>query len=98
MTKARSHTNKLIGWRGADGHGTWWRTGTLAGTTSLIMRHSNETNWVLLLNTTTKKRSRIHNEISRTMFRALRTVDDWPGYDLFNHQIEVSAQPIYVVN
>ncbi len=98
MTKARSHTNKLIGWRGADGHGTWWRTGTLAGTTSLIMRHGNETNWVLLLNTTTNKRSRIHNEISRTMFRALRTVDDWPGYDLFNHQIEVSAQPIYVVN
>jgi CubicO group peptidase (beta-lactamase class C family) len=98
MTKTKTHTNKLIGWRGADGHGTWWRTGTLAGTTSLIMRHGNETNWVVLLNTTTSRRSRIHNEISRTMFRALRTVDDWPGYDLFNHEIEVSAEPIYVVN
>ena len=98
MTKSKTHTNKLIGWRGADGHGTWWRTGTLAGTTCLIMRHNNETNWVLLLNTTTNKRSRIHNEISRTMFSALRTVDDWPGYDLFNQELEIEAEPIFVAN
>jgi CubicO group peptidase (beta-lactamase class C family) len=74
-----------IGWRGTDGYGTWWRTGTLAGSSALIMRHKNEIDWVVLLNTSTKNRSRIHNEISRTMFKALRSVKKWPDYDLFNY-------------
>ncbi len=98
MTYAKSHTNKLIGWRGSDGHGTWWRTGTLAGTTSLIMRHKNETNWVVLLNTTTSKRSRIHNEISRTMFRALREVDAWADYDLFHQELDFTGGYEYAMN
>lgn len=98
MTHTKSHTNKLIGWRGADGHGTWWRTGTLAGATSLIMRNKNETNWVVLLNTTTKKRSRIHNQISRTMFRALREVDEWADYDLFHDEITASIDSDYTLN
>ena len=91
MTKTRRHTEKVIGWRGADGYGTWWRTGTLSGTTALIMRHNNETNWVILLNTTTKKRKRIHNELSRVMFRTLREVDEWPEHDLFNYELSYSA-------
>jgi CubicO group peptidase (beta-lactamase class C family) len=98
MTHAISHSNKLIGWRGSDGHGTWWRTGTLAGATSLIMRHKNETNWVVLLNTTTDKRSRIHNEISRTMFQALRQVDTWADYDLFHQDLEASLDSEYPLN
>ncbi len=88
MTDVKRRTEKLIGWRGGDGYGTWWRTGTLTGTTALIMRHRNEVNWVVLLNTTTKKRKRIHNELSRTMFYALRKVDHWPEYDLFNYEPE----------
>ena len=88
MTNVKRHTEKLIGWRGGDGYGTWWRTGTLTGTTALIMRHRNEINWVVLLNTTTKKRKRIHNDLSRTMFSALRQVKQWPDYDLFNFEPE----------
>ena len=85
MTNTRRHTQKLIGWRGGDGYGTWWRTGTLTGTTALIMRHADETNWVVLLNTTNEHRKRIHNELSRVMFSALRSVNEWPNYDLFNY-------------
>jgi CubicO group peptidase (beta-lactamase class C family) len=95
MTKTQRHTQKLIGWKGADGYGTWWRTGTLSGTTALIMRHANETNWVVLLNTTNSKRKRIHNELSRTMFKALRGIDVWPSYDLFNYDLNASAQSTY---
>lgn len=98
MTRTQRYTQKLIGWRGADGYGTWWRTGTLSGTTALIMRHANETNWVVLLNTTTKKRKRIHNELSRVMFKALHEVDNWPDYDLFHYEMSYSAKPIKVVN
>ncbi len=95
MTKSKTHTRKLIGWRGSDGYGTWWRTGTLSGTTALVMRHANGINWVVLMNTTPKKRSRIHNELSRTMFRALRSVDEWPEYDLFNPESIESTQETY---
>jgi CubicO group peptidase (beta-lactamase class C family) len=85
MTRASKRTRNLIGWRGTDGYGTWWRTGTLAGTSALVMRTRNGINWVVLLNTTTKGRSKIHNEISRTMFKVVRRIKKWPDYDLFNY-------------
>ena len=88
MTNTKRHAKNLIGWKGSDGYGTWWRTGTLTGTTALIMRHRNEVNWVVLFNTTTNKRKRIHNELSRFMFYALRQVESWPEYDLFNFEPE----------
>jgi CubicO group peptidase (beta-lactamase class C family) len=86
MTKTNRRTKKLIGWRGADGYGTWWRTGTLTGTSALIIRTKNGINWVVLMNTTTKGRSRIHNEMSKTMFNAVKSVKQWPEYDLFNYR------------
>ncbi len=84
MTASGKRSRKLIGWRGTDGYGTWWRTGTLSGSSALVMRHKNEINWVVLFNTSITKQSSIHNELSRTMFTALRTVDEWPDQDLFN--------------
>jgi len=85
MTKAGRRTKKLIGWRGADGYGTWWRTGTLTGTSALIIRSRNGINWVVLMNTSTKRKSGIHNEMSKTMFNAVKSVKQWPEYDLFNY-------------
>lgn len=89
MTHSKGRSRKLIGWRGTDGYGTWWRTGTMSGTSALIMRHKNETNWVMLVNTSTRKSSKIHNDISRTMFKALRSVEEWPGQDMFNIEPEL---------
>jgi CubicO group peptidase (beta-lactamase class C family) len=91
MTTSKTNNRKLIGWRGSDGNGTWWRTGTLTGTMALIMRQKSDLNWVILLNTTTEKRKKIHNELSRTMFQALRKVKNWPANDLFNPE-ETIAQ------
>lgn len=84
MTHSQGLSRKLIGWRGTDGYGTWWRTGTMSGTAALMMRHKNEINWVMLVNTSTAKSSKIHNDISRTMFSALHSINSWPGNDLFN--------------
>ncbi len=92
MTTPQGPKRRLIGWRGTDGRGTWWRTGTIAGSAALIMRHPNETNWVLMVNTSTKKDSHIHNDISKTMFNALRTVDAWPETDLFLPEKELSRE------
>jgi CubicO group peptidase (beta-lactamase class C family) len=85
MTEIKSRYD-MIGWKGSDGRGTWWRTGTLTGTSALLVRQSNGINWVILMNTTTWKRSRIHSETSKAMFRAIQSVKDWPEYDLFDYQ------------
>ena len=98
MTKGKYRSKKLLGWRGTDGYGTWWRTGTISGTSALIMRHKNEVNWVMLVNTTTRKKSRIHNEISHTMFKALRSVDEWPGNDMFNIETELDGVELALDN
>lgn len=83
MVRPKGPNEHQIGWRGSDGHGTWWRTGTLSGTSALVMRQRNQTNWIMLLNTTSRKRKHIHIIMARTMFQAVRSVKDWPSYDLF---------------
>jgi hypothetical protein len=60
----------------------------MSGTSALIMRHKNDINWVMLVNTSTKKSSRIHNDISKTMFNVLHSVNDWPVNDMFDIQPE----------
>jgi len=84
MTRNGKKINQMLGWRGTDGKGTWWRTGTLAGTSAFVMRLNNETNWVILLNTSSSKKTRIHNELYRTIFKCMNTVKDWPSLDLFS--------------
>lgn len=96
MTSSKGRSRKLLGWRGTDGYGTWWRTGTMSGTSALLMRHKNEINWVMLVNTSTKKKSKIHNDISRTMFKALRTVKEWPGSDMFNIEPELEEDNLAI--
>lgn len=79
--------NSVIGWRGSDGNGTWWRTGTLSGSSALVMRQTNNINWVVMFNSSTKRRSHIHNEISKTMFGVINNINDWPQYDLFQYKL-----------
>lgn len=74
----------LFGWRGVDMNGTSWRTGTLSGSASLIMRQSNGITWVVLLNGSTSKDISIHNRIAAAMFSAIGKITHWPESDLFN--------------
>jgi CubicO group peptidase (beta-lactamase class C family) len=84
----------LYGWRGSDNYGTWWRTGTLSGSTALIMRMENGLNWVVLLNTSSYKRTRIHNKLSRTIFAATYRIKEWPDQDLFSVNDKLKPDPI----
>jgi CubicO group peptidase (beta-lactamase class C family) len=73
----------LYGWRGSDKYGTWWRTGYLSGSSALVVRQNDGINWVILLNTSTYKQSRIHRYVSSMMFGAINHVEVWPPMDLF---------------
>lgn len=74
----------LFGWRGSDGYGTWWRTGYLTGSSALLVRQQNGINWVVMMNTSTYKHSRIHRYVSSMMFGAVNRVYEWPAIDLFS--------------
>jgi CubicO group peptidase (beta-lactamase class C family) len=86
MTNHELAGSGLFGWRGADKHGTWWRTGTLSGTTALVMRQENEINWVILLNTSDYRRNRLHSRLSYTMFASVYRTKKWPEINLFEVQ------------
>jgi CubicO group peptidase (beta-lactamase class C family) len=96
MTKHRSRRYNMIGWKSSDGNGTWWRTGTLTGTSALLVRQNNGINWIIVMNTTTRRGSRIHSETSRTMFRAISSVREWPDYDLFDYHAPVQLPTMYL--
>lgn len=83
-----------LGWRGTNQEGRWWRTGTLAGTSALMVRQNDEISWVMLLNTSTWKGSRFSREINRAMTRAINSVKIWPERDLFEQKYPPNINPI----
>ncbi|WKN44811.1 serine hydrolase domain-containing protein [Tunicatimonas pelagia] len=72
------------GWRSAKVGGTWWRTGTLAGTSALIKRHQDGTSWVILANTSNHRSRYFTGRISYIMQQELSQLDEWPEHDLFS--------------
>jgi len=94
MTNPFEAGKGLYGWRGTDKHGTWWRTGTLSGSTALVIRMENGVNWVVLLNTSSFKRTRIHNKLSRTIFAATYRINEWPEQNLFVSETDRKPEPI----
>jgi hypothetical protein len=88
MTDPSSAGKGLFGWRGTDQYGTWWRTGYLTGSSALMVRQRDGINWVVMVNTSTHKHSRIHRYVSGLMFSAVNRVDGWPEIDLFSMEAD----------
>ena len=91
MTDPKIAGKGLFGWRGADKSGTAWRTGTLSGSTAMIMKQSNGYTWVVLLNGSTHRSNSIHNKIAGTMFAAQHNINEWPEFNLFDQDINYLA-------
>lgn len=70
----------------------WVRTGTLAGSSALVVRKDDETSYMVVVNTSTWTGPRFTSEIKRTMEEALENVSNWPAHDLFEKKVfEVSS-------
>lgn len=85
MTNPLLSGGHTIGWSGTDGRGNWWRTGTFAGTSVVMMRQANGFSWVILTNTSTWKGTRLSREFNREIQASLTEVESWPEYDLFQY-------------
>lgn len=83
-----------IGWKNVLTDGTWWRTGSFAGTSAMIKHQNNGFTWVVLLNSSTWKSSQFPSEISRTMRRVFNSIPEWPDQDLFDLNLPTPIHPI----
>ncbi len=71
-----------LGWRGIGYH-YWYRTGTLAGTSALMVRKEEGTSYVVLFNSSSWKGPMLSGDIRQMMEQALSKTTQWPQYDLF---------------
>jgi len=83
MTDAVQSRGHTIGWTGSDGRGNWWRTGTFAGTSALVMRQNNGLSWAVFFNSSTYRGTTLSREINHEVQMALNKINTWPEHDLF---------------
>ncbi len=83
MTRTDFVGENPLGWRGIRKGKYWYRTGTLAGTSALIMRKDNGIEYVIIFNSSSWKGSEFANDIKYMMDKTLSKITDWPEYDLF---------------
>ncbi|WP_372754168.1 serine hydrolase domain-containing protein [Labilibaculum sp.] len=85
MTTPNKLGRSPIGWMGTRANGTWWRTGSLAGTSALLKHQANGLSYVIITNSSTWRGSDFTKDLSLVMSRFIRSVKQWPDHDLFYH-------------
>ncbi len=71
-----------LGWRRIKSN-SWVRTGTLAGTSALMVRKHDGISYVVLTNTGNWKGPALATDITNVLERGLRKVKNWPEQNLF---------------
>ncbi len=74
-----------LGWsvRPVGSDANWWHTGSLPGTTSIIVRASNGLSWVGLFNSRPANADGFATELDQAFWKAVEGVTEWPAADLF---------------
>jgi CubicO group peptidase (beta-lactamase class C family) len=72
-----------VGWRGSNGKTTWWRTGSLAGTSALIVHQNDEISYAIITNTSSWKGSDFTLGLNRLMQSVIKSCSSMPNRDLF---------------
>ena len=66
------------GWMVRDnGAGNWWHSGSLPGTTTIMVRTSTGFCWAALCNTRTQPSNEIDTALDQMMWNMVRTVPGW---------------------
>jgi CubicO group peptidase (beta-lactamase class C family) len=78
-------TYYALGWqiRPVGGDANWWHTGSLPGTTSILVRAANGLAWAGLFNSRPLDADGFALELDRTFWDAVGAVTAWPETDLF---------------
>ncbi len=74
-----------LGWRSTTGHGSWTRTGSMAGSVAMLKRQPDGLSWIFLSNSSSWQGSKFSSGINSFMLGLTNKVKDWPQQDLFNY-------------
>lgn len=74
-----------LGWRSVTKNGTWYRTGSMAGTSAMIKKQPDGISWVFISNTSCWKGSHLSTDVERLMNRIIPGIRQWPDRDLFSY-------------
>ncbi|HEX2694372.1 MAG TPA: serine hydrolase domain-containing protein, partial [Acidobacteriota bacterium] len=82
-----------LGWsvRPVGNDANWWHTGSLPGTTSIIVRASNGLSWAGLFNSRPVDADGFATELDETFWKAIEGVTEWPATDLFTTSASSAA-------
>lgn len=76
-----SDTYYALGWQvrptGSDAN--WWHTGSLPGTTTIMVRTANGMNWTALFNSRPANADAFFGELDSELWRAVNGITDWPA-------------------
>lgn len=82
MTQPVDKSFPPLGWRGVNEH-CWYRTGTLAGSSTLMVRRDDGICFVILLNSSSWKGPMLANDMLAVMNNCIDNTTEWPQRDLF---------------
>lgn len=81
------HRYYACGWMvrpfGLKGRASYWHSGSLPGTATLLVRRWDSLSWVVLFNQRSAKDSLPDGAIDPALHRAADSVGEWPRHDLF---------------
>lgn len=89
MTTRQTYVQPL-GWIGSDNNGRCWRSGSLSGTSAMVVKEKNGLSWVFLSNTSTRAGNKLPHIIDAVVHRSISKVQTWPDVKLwsFTNQLD----------
>lgn len=75
----RQTTLQPLGWIGSDNEGRFWRSGSLSGTSAMVVKEKNGLSWVFLSNTSTAAGNKLPHIIDSVVHRSIQSVQEWPS-------------------
>lgn len=75
-----SATYYALGWqvRPTGGDANWWHTGSLPGTSTIMVRAANGMCWVALFNSRPANADAFFSELDSALWQAVNGITDWP--------------------
>jgi CubicO group peptidase (beta-lactamase class C family) len=82
VAPSSTNANYACGWA-VNTSNNWWHIGDLPGTTTEIVRGSNQISWALLFNTRPSNSSGFENDMDALVWNVLPKITKWPTGDIF---------------
>jgi len=94
LTTPRESYLSPLGWRDVNSKDEWWRTGTLAGSSAILMRRPDNISFVMITNSSTWRGSNFSHDMKYMLSHVIDQVEEWPQHDLFEYQFPNNVSPI----